>query len=189
MRKGFIALLLSFTCFVSSSGTAEEAKTVEKKFPENFDEGMVSFGIDCIRIELYKNHTFMYKFTGDCKGWGREIRGTWRKTKDATIELSATLHENKAEGMKGCAGSYYAAYSKKEQLKCYKKYRNHVKSELGVFPATCKIEGVIELPEPNSGTVNLSSTLVTKTKNPDAEPVPCLLKIDGDQFAGFQALY
>ncbi len=90
-------------------------------FPKNFHSGELSAPVDCENMKFLKNGTFIYKFTGDCKGWGRKLKGIWKKREDH-LELSGIMYENYQEGKIGCAGSYYHTNTRDEREECIKEY-------------------------------------------------------------------
>ncbi len=137
-----ILFYLIFFLFLNFSLTSEDAKIIDENFAKNFESGIISTGVDCENLTLNKNKTFIYKFTGDCKGWGRTISGKWF-IKNNFIFIKGTLNENEAEGKKGCAGSYYKANSKKEIEVCFKNYKSGILAEFKKFPASFDFEGKI----------------------------------------------
>ena len=154
------------------------------EFPKNFVQGKLDLGIDCLNIHFKKDGTFVYKFTGDCKGWGRKLHGTWKKEGDRII-FQATMHEGPSEEHDQCAGSYYQKNTPREKDACIRKYRSMIRKELGTYPAILSVQGHVRLDEKKHGIVFLRSMLLN---HPQKKTVRGLLQIENDSFGEFTDL-
>jgi hypothetical protein len=148
---------------VRAYDVTEELALNRETFPADFKSGLLGAGVDCEHIRFEANGQFAYKFTGDCKGWGRILKGKWSKQDDKLV-LVATLREDASEGKKGCAGSYYHVNTAAESKACFDKFRKKILAEFGIFPAIFEISGEVRLTEKLTVSVSLKSVLTNNAK-------------------------
>ena len=179
MRFLMIWLILANIIY-SQSKLDQEIDPIEE-FPKHFKKGLLRWGVDCEHFEFKSNGTFSYKFTGDCKGWGRTIKGTWKKGKDRLI-FQANMHEGPSEEEKHCGGSYYHTNTKTEKKNCIKKYKKMILDNYHVYPALLDVKGFIILDDKNKAFVTLKSTVLN---SPSLKDKAGMLQIEGDSFGEF----
>ncbi|HMV80323.1 MAG TPA: hypothetical protein PL163_16710 [Leptospiraceae bacterium] len=156
----FIVLLLSP---IFHANADDEFIFDRSSFPAKFISGVLSAGIDCEHIKLMRNGNFEYKFTGDCKGWGRKLKGKWVKKEDH-ISLSGFLKENQEEGETGCAGSYYHTNTPEEKKECFQRYKNKILERFGKFPAIFEMKGKIWITEESTVGVSIETYMLKSDK-------------------------
>ncbi|MEI1280628.1 hypothetical protein V6Z05_20020 [Leptospira venezuelensis] len=171
-----LKLLIFIFLVCMFSLTAEAAD-----FPNNFVSGVLNWGVDCENIKFNKDFTFEYKFSGDCKGWGRVLKGEWKKG-DGKLLLSAKMSEGPSEENGECSGSYYETYSKAKKKTCINKYKKRIVNAFGVYPAHFKISGFVVLNEKSEAIVTLQSELINNEKSKSKTG---FLNIEGDSFGIF----
>ncbi|MCW7460405.1 hypothetical protein ND856_19205 [Leptospira bandrabouensis] len=148
-------------------------------FPNNFKSGILNLGSNCESIYLDKNGNFNYHFTGDCKGWGRILKGKWIKENNY-IRLSAILTEgNKKDEIELCSGSHYSEYTNSEKNECIAKYRQSILSNFGKYPTEFYVDGYLKIDETIMIEVDLKSKLAND-KNTKG-----LLNISKEKFTAF----
>ncbi|TGN18730.1 hypothetical protein [Leptospira idonii] len=175
----FFLLILNISLYAQSSDLTSHSPLNE--FPKHFKKGILNWGVDCEHFEFKENGSFIYKFTGDCKGWGRKIEGKWSKNKDRMI-LSAKMMEGPSEENGQCAGSYYHTNTKKEKNECIKKYKAGILKNFQVYPAIFEFTGFIHLDENKKAIVTIKTNL---KNNKNLKDKPGFLNIDADSFGEF----
>jgi hypothetical protein len=141
-------------------------------------------GVDCENIKFLPNRKFIYQFTGDCKGWGRALTGTWKKEGNQ-LKLVANLYENKSEGETGCAGSYYHENTPKEKKICFSIYKETILEKFGVFPAIFRVKGMVWITPKLTVAVKIESYLTNNTKK---GKIKGLMHFEDEKFGMFQNL-
>ncbi|MCB1179533.1 MAG: hypothetical protein KDK36_18280 [Leptospiraceae bacterium] len=175
-----IFLLLALFQISIPQSKNQDDENILTSFPKNFLEGTLSTGVDCENIKFLKNGEFIYKFTGDCKGWGRKLKGKWKKKNDH-LELSAIMNENYEEAEIGCAGSYYHTNTKAEKDECIKKYKNNIKDKFGIFPVKLKLSGKVWVTNSLDVGVSIETYLISTKK----EKVKGLMFFSDEKFGTF----
>ncbi|MBM9592037.1 hypothetical protein JWG41_16430 [Leptospira sp. 201903075] len=180
MKKTIICLLL-INLSLNAQSSDSPTKYPLDEFPKYFKQGTLNWGVDCEHFKFNENGTFTYKFTGDCKGWGRSIKGKWTKGNDRII-LSAKMTEGPSEEKNHCGGSYYHTNTKKEKNECIKKYKTGILKSFKVYPAIFDLNGFITLDENQKTTVTIKTKLINNEKLKNKEG---FLNIDADKFGSF----
>jgi len=175
-----VTLILLFTN-ISAYDPINEIPIETPDFLKDFKYGILGVGVDCEQIKFLSDGTFAYKFTGDCKGWGRVLKGTWKKKENRLI-LSAVLIESKEEGDIGCAGSYYHKNTPKEKADCFSAYKKDILKNFGVFPAKFDLQGEIWITTKLAVAVKLESYL---TNNPKKGRIKGLMHFSDEEFGKF----
>jgi hypothetical protein len=178
-----LAILLSIGSLLAYD-TNYEMPIENRDFLTDFDSGILGAGVDCEHIKFLPEGKFEYKFTGDCKGWGRTLKGTWRKAGNQ-LRLSGNLIESKDEGKIGCAGSYYQENTAKEKSTCLAKYRQKIMQKFGVFPAKFQISGTVWITEKLTAAVKIESYLMN---NPKKGKIKGLMHFNDEKFGLFYGL-
>ena len=176
-----ILCLLFVSCNVQADPSPTDVQTYPEDFPKSFISGRLNWNVDCLNFQFKKNKTFVYKFTGDCKGWGRRLHGTWSKGKDRIL-LKAVMREGPSQEHDHCAGSYYHANTPKQKATCIKKYKKWIRSKYGVYPAILEVRGSVRLNKKSEGMFSLETFLINNPKKPR---LPGLLRIKNDSFGKF----
>ncbi|TGK87181.1 hypothetical protein EHQ19_00105 [Leptospira montravelensis] len=183
MKKITLLIFVTYFCFNFCKTISEEA--TENSFPQNFTSGVLETGVDCENIEFFPDGKFVYKFTGDCKGWGRTVKGNWKKDKEKIL-LTATFFENKIEGEIGCAGSYYHENTLSEKKECFKKYKNGIKEKFDIFPAIFDLTGYVWVTEKDNIGVSIQTYL---SNNPKKGKIKGIMFFEDLNFGKFSNIY
>ncbi|MDF3821167.1 hypothetical protein P3G55_14765 [Leptospira sp. 96542] len=166
---------------ILSESTLPDDENPSVNFPKNFSGGVLNWGVDCEHFIFHENGTFSYKFTGDCKGWGRTIKGQWKKENDRLL-LSAKMIEGPKEENDQCGGSYYHTNTAKEKKECIKKYKSRILKNFQVYPAIFELSGHVVLGKDDNAIVTIKTLL---KNNPKLKDKPGFLQIEGDSFGQF----
>jgi len=177
----YLVLALLGLSFLHSYDVSEALPIEQSTFPDDFESGILGAGVDCEHIDFLPNGQFAYKFTGDCKGWGRVLKGQWRK-EGKYIVFAATLRENASEGKTGCAGSYYHKNTPSEVTACFEKYKQGILESFGVFPAVFDLSGKLWVGLKGKIAVSIESYL---TNNPKKGKIKGLMHFTDEEFGTF----
>ena len=177
-------ILAIFTLSLAADETIAEMSVNSVDFLKDFKAGILGTGVDCENIKFLPNGKFVYKFTGDCKGWGRILNGSWKKEGNQ-LKLAANLREDKAEGETGCAGSYYHENTPKEKHVCYSKYKKDILQKFGVFPALFRVTGTVSITPKLTVSVKIESYL---TNNKKKGKIKGLMHFEDEKFGVFRSL-
>lgn len=177
-------ILAIFTLSLAADETSTEMSVNTVDFLKDFKAGILGTGVDCENIKFLPNGKFVYKFTGDCKGWGRTLNGTWTKEGNR-LKLAAILREDKAEGETDCAGSYYHENTRKEKRACFSKYKKDILEKFGVFPAVFRVTGTVSISPKLTVSVKIESYLINGKEKGE---IKGLMNFEDEKFGVFQSL-